>query len=71
MRGRWQNFENKQSEKAIVGSAFWGPRKVYVSYRGSNLLEEVSMKPECALLKQGAFVNSKETQPERSHSPLG
>lgn len=27
MRGRWQNFENKQSEKAIVGSAC-NPKKV-------------------------------------------
>jgi hypothetical protein len=46
-----------------MGSAFWGSRKVYVSSCESNLLEGVSMKPERALLKRGAFANSEETQP--------
>lgn len=63
MRRRGQNFANTQSEKAIMGSAFWGSREVYVSSRESNLLEEVSMKPERTLLKRCAFVNSEETQP--------
>ena len=63
MPGCWRHFVNEQSERAIMGSAFWASRKVYVSSRENNVLEEVSMKPERALLKRGAFVNSKETQP--------
>ena len=68
MRGRWRNFENTQSEKAIVGSAC-NPKIVYIEVTLWLLLVGITMSLSGCIVTYRDFPNATLESLPKNHEP--
>ncbi len=68
MRGRWRNFENTQSQKAIVGSAC-NPKIVYVEVMIGLLLAGITMSLSGCIVTYRDFPNATLESLPKNHEP--
>lgn len=68
MRGRWRNFENKQSQKAIVGSAC-NSKIVYIEVTLGLLLAGITMSLSGCIVAYRDFPNATLESLPKNHEP--
>jgi hypothetical protein len=68
MRGRWRNFENRQSQKAIVGSAC-NSKIVYIEVTLALLLAGITMSLSGCIVTYRDFPNATLESLPKDHEP--